>query len=109
LNCFSLISKTDKVFEEIASGDGMNEFSPNDLRLVLRMSALFHDVGKLIDVYTPGYHPDLGKKLWNKYDSGFSCVLFIYLCIYLFIYLFSRQLFMYFIIILFIILRDIDV
>jgi len=38
----------------------------NSLRMAMRMGMLFHDVGKIVDVYTPGAHEGIGAKMWMK-------------------------------------------
>lgn len=59
--------QTDALIAELSNGLLPDGIGVSDLRFVLRISALFHDVGKLLDVYTPGCHTGLGKKLWAKY------------------------------------------
>lgn len=44
---------------------------PEDKRIVVRVAALFHDLGKLENVNTPGAHAAIGAKLWKQYRPSF--------------------------------------
>ncbi len=37
-----------------------------DVRASLRMGMLYHDIGKLYNVHTPGSHEGVGAKMWNR-------------------------------------------
>jgi hypothetical protein len=43
-----------------------NPESIKEIRTALRMATLFHDCGKLLDIYTPGAHENIGGNLWNN-------------------------------------------
>ena len=44
----------------------VDETKQDSLRMVMRMGMLFHDVGKIVNVYTPGAHEGIGAKMWMK-------------------------------------------
>jgi hypothetical protein len=56
---------TDGITNQLKTQGKSEEFC-QDVRSAMRLSLLYHDLGKIVDISTPGVHEAFGKRLWER-------------------------------------------